>query len=72
MADLPRRSFTAGTQYRLNLKSGETRTALCVGTDDVHFETDDGEVIYLDMLNPEDPGEPVGDRTSGSTGPGRT
>jgi hypothetical protein len=65
MADINRHGFTAGLQYRLNLKNGETRIALCVGEPDVHFQTDDGEVIYLDMLNPENPGEPLGDRTTG-------
>ncbi|MFW6312456.1 MAG: hypothetical protein ACOC2N_01055 [Spirochaetota bacterium] len=71
MADIPRKSFTAGIQYRLNLKDGSKKTAMCVGAEDVHFETDDGEVISLDMLNAENPGEPIGDRASGSSGPGR-
>jgi hypothetical protein len=73
MSDIPHHSFTAGTQYLLRLKDGTERIALCVGADAeaVHFQTDDGEIIGIDMLNPGDPGHPVGDRASGSSGPGQ-
>ena len=73
MSDMPQQTFTAGTQYLLHLKDGSERVALCVGADSeaVHFQTDDGEIIGLDMLNPEKPGRPLGSRASGSSGPGQ-